>query len=95
MLAHGVHLVSQVCQFAELIEHVVYLIGSVGSGSGNLAGVDDYLLCPDCEGEERQQGGDDDTASHHSPPASCLMASIGPTLADSSRKGRFFSLLDS
>ena len=47
MLTHGVHLVSQMRQLAELIEHVVYLVGCIGGGSGNLAGVDDHLLCPD------------------------------------------------
>ena len=36
--------VSQMGQLTQLVEHVVYLLGSIGRRGGYLTGVDDYLL---------------------------------------------------
>jgi hypothetical protein len=51
MLAHGVHLVSKVCKLAELVEHVVQLVGCVHGRGGYLTGVDDHRLS---SGDDRE-----------------------------------------
>ena len=55
MLTHRVHLVSQVRQFAELVKHVVQLIGCVDGRGCYLAGVDDHRLGPGQGGEAQQR----------------------------------------
>ena len=56
MLAHGVHLVAQVRQLAELVEHVVQLVGCVHGRGGYLTGVDDHRLGSSDDREAKESG---------------------------------------
>ena len=54
VVPHGVHLLSQMCQFSELIEHVVQLVCGIDGRGGNLTRVYDHRLGPRKNREAQQ-----------------------------------------
>ena len=96
VVPYGSELLAKIRKLAQLVKHIVHLVGSIDGRGGYLTGVDDNLLGLDVSADQHSYERDYDKFRFHGfSCVSSLIAAIVPIFCCRSRNGFFFSLLDS